>query len=562
MFSPKKRVRRSRELISAALLTSFALAASPTVPTTKVAAISGNPSSAMVISQVYGGAGCGTAGCSTYQNDYIELYNRSTTAVSITGWSVQYAAATGTAWQVTSLPNVTVQPGQYLLVAESASANGVSPLPTPDATATIVMSATAGKVALVNCVTALTGACPANVIGACSIIDFVGYGSTANCNETANAPAPSTTVADIRAGGGNTETDNNSTDFTAAAPNPRNTASTFNSPTAANGLINGRITTAEGAGIAGTVINLSGSQTRKTITDANGNYHFDNVETNGFYSVAPAHVNFAFSPFERSFSQLGNSTEAAFTGAPISGENPLDTPEYFVRQHYLDFLGREPDEGGFNFWSDQILDCGNDFACLERRTINVSAAYFLSIEFQETGVFVDGLYRASYGRAPMYVEFMPDTATLARDVIVGQPGWQDLLATNKQEFLDAWVQRAAFRAAHDNLSAASYVEALISHTGVSFTDGERAALVSGLTDGTLTRAGVLQRVAQNELFVKAKFNDAFVRMQYFGYLRREPDDSGFHFWLNKLNEFDGNFERAEMVKAFLVSGEYRERFRQ
>jgi hypothetical protein len=562
MFSPKKRVRRSRELISAALLTSFALAASPTVPTTKVAAISGNPSSAMVISQVYGGAGCGTAGCSTYQNDYIELYNRSTTAVSITGWSVQYAAATGTAWQVTSLPNVTVQPGQYLLVAESASANGVSPLPTPDATATIVMSATAGKVALVNCVTALTGACPANVTGACSIIDFVGYGSTANCNETANAPAPSTTVADIRAGGGNTETDNNSTDFTAAAPNPRNTASTFNSPTAANGLINGRITTAEGAGIAGTVINLSGSQTRKTITDANGNYHFDNVETNGFYSVAPAHVNFAFSPFERSFSQLGNSTEAAFTGAPISGENPLDTPEYFVRQHYLDFLGREPDEGGFNFWSDQILDCGNDFACLERRTINVSAAYFLSIEFQETGVFVDGLYRASYGRAPMYVEFMPDTATLARDVIVGQPGWQDLLATNKQEFLDAWVQRAAFRAAHDNLSADSYVEALISHTGVSFTDGERAALVSGLTDGTLTRAGVLQRVAQNELFVKAKFNDAFVRMQYFGYLRREPDDSGFHFWLNKLNEFDGNFERAEMVKAFLVSGEYRKRFRQ
>ena len=562
MFSPKKRVRRSRELISAALLTSFALAASPTVPTTKVAAIGGNPSSAMVISQVYGGAGCGTAGCSTYQNDYIELYNRSTTAVSITGWSVQYAAATGTAWQVTSLPNVTVQPGQYLLVAESASANGVSPLPTPDATATIVMSATAGKVALVNCVTALTGACPANVTGACSIIDFVGYGSTANCNETANAPAPSTTVADIRAGGGNTETDNNSTDFTAAAPNPRNTASTFNSPTAANGLINGRITTAEGAGIAGTVINLSGSQTRKTITDANGNYHFDNVETNGFYSVAPAHVNFAFSPFERSFSQLGNSTEAAFTGAPISGENPLDTPEYFVRQHYLDFLGREPDEGGFNFWSDQILDCGNDFACLERRTINVSAAYFLSIEFQETGVFVDGFYRASYGRAPMYVEFMPDTATLARDVIVGQPGWQDLLATNKQEFLDAWVQRAAFRAAHDNLSAASYVEALISRTGVSFTDGERAALVSGLTDGTLTRAGVLQRVAQNELFVKAKFNEAFVRMQYFGYLRREPDDSGFHFWLNKLNEFDGNFERAEMVKAFLVSSEYRERFRQ
>ena len=157
---------------------------------------------------------------------------------------------------------------------------------------------------------------------------------------------------------------------------------------------------------------------------------------------------------------------------------------------------------------------------------------------------------------------MPDTATVAHNVIVGDTGWQNQLAANKQAFLDAWVQRAAFRAAYDNLANDSYVDTLISHTGVSFTDGERAALVNGLTDGTLSRAQVLQRVAQNERFVRAKFNEAFVRMQYFGYLRRDPDNSGFHFWLNKLNEFDGNFERAEMVKAFLVSGEYRERFRQ
>jgi hypothetical protein len=255
-------------------------------------------------------------------------------------------------------------------------------------------------------------------------------------------------------------------------------------------------------------------------------------------------------------------TDAVFTGtldAVITG-NVIDTPEYFVRQHYLDFLGREPDSAGLNFWSDQILGCGNDFNCIERRTINVSAAYFLSIEFQETGGLVDGLYRASYGRAPLFSEFVPDTATVARDVIVGDTGWQNQLATNKQEFLDAWVQRAAFRAAYDNLSDDSYVDTLISHTGVNFTDSERATLVGGLTDGTLSRAGVLQRIAQNERFVRAKFNETFVRMQYFGYLRRDPDDSGFHFWLNKLNEFDGNFERAEMVKAFLVSGEYRERF--
>jgi hypothetical protein len=310
-------------------------------------------------------------------------------------------------------------------------------------------------------------------------------------------------------------------------------------------------------------VNLSGTQNRKFITDANGNYRFDNVETSGFYTVRPSRANYSFSPAERSFSQIGNSTEAVFTGTPAGGfGNPLETPEYFVRQHYLDFLEREPDESGFNFWSDQILGCGEDFNCIERRTINVSAAYFLSIEFQETGGLVDRLYRASYGRAPLFSEFMPDTGTVARDLIVGDTGWEQQLATNKQEFLDAWVQRAAFRAAYDNLSDDSYVDTLISHTGVNFTDGERAALVSGLTDGMLTRAQVLQRVAQNERFVRAKFNEAFVRMQYFGYLRRDPDDSGFHFWLNKLNEFDGNFERAEMVKAFLVSGEYRERFRQ
>jgi hypothetical protein len=198
---------------------------------------------------------------------------------------------------------------------------------------------------------------------------------------------------------------------------------------------------------------------------------------------------------------------------------------------------------------------------VERRTINVSAAYFLSIEFKKTGGLVDSLYRASYGRAPLFSEFIPDQARVARDVIVNQTGWESLLASNTQEFLNAWVQRDSFRAAYDNLSNDSYVDTLISNTGVTFTDSERATLVSGLTDGTLSRVAVLQQIAENDGFVKAKFNEAFVRMQYFGYLRRDPDDSGFNFWLNKLNEFDGNFERAEMVKSFLVSSEYRDRFR-
>ena len=154
-----------------------------------------------------------------------------------------------------------------------------------------------------------------------------------------------------------------------------------------------------------------------------------------------------------------------------------------MRQNYLDFLGREPDESGFNFWSDQILSCGSDGGCRERRTINVSAAYFLSIEFQQTGGLVDGLYRASYGRAPRYAEFMPDTGVVAQGVVVGRANWAQLLEANKQAFVAAWVDRADFRAAYDGLANNAFVDALMSHTG-GF-NGDRAALVSGLNERQL-----------------------------------------------------------------------------
>jgi hypothetical protein len=315
--------------------------------------------------------------------------------------------------------------------------------------------------------------------------------------------------------------------------------------------------------LAGVAVFLSGGRSAVAVTDSNGAYRFLNVDTAAFYSVTPSLTNYHFNPASRSFSLLANVTDAVFTGSreTVGGGNAIDMPEYFVRQHYLDFLSREPDSAGLAFWSNQLRGCGNDFNCMERRTINVSAAYFLSMEFQRTGGLVDGLYRATFGRAPRFEEFMPDTRTIGHDVVVNADGWEETLRNNTDEFLNAWVERAAFRAAYDNLGNDGYVDALISNTGVSFTDAERAALVNGLNEATLSRAGVLQQVAQNERFVRAKFNEAFVRMQYFGYLRRNPDDSGLHFWLNKLNEFDGNFERAEMVKAFLVSGEYRDRFR-
>jgi hypothetical protein len=340
---------------------------------------------------------------------------------------------------------------------------------------------------------------------------------------------------------------------------------TFNStvaPTATNGVVSGRIVDNNGVAVEGAVVRLTGTQNRKLITDANGFYRFDSVETNGFYTVTPSRANYTFSPASRSFSQIGQTTEATF-GATVTSStlvNPLDTPEYFVRQHYLDFLGREPDESGFNFWSDQILECGTDTSCVERRRINVSAAYFLSIEFQTTGGLVDGLYRASYGVRPQFAQFIPDTRAIAQGVVVGQEGWEAKLDANKQAFVAAFVNRPAFVAVYGNMDNSTYVDTLISHTGVAFTSIERDALVGGLANGTLTRSAVLQSIAENQRFINAKFNDAFVMMEYFGYLRRDADASGFAFWLNKLNEFGGNFEQAEMVKAFIVSDEYRDRF--
>jgi hypothetical protein len=155
-------------------------------------------------------------------NDYIELYNRGATPFSLEGWSVQYASANGTGlWQVTALTNFMLAPGQHYLVQESGNANGVSPLPASDATGLIALSATAGKVALVNTTKALSGACPTGA----SVSDLVGYGTSANCSETAAAPAPSTTKAIFRGDEGCADTGNNSADFTTGQPNPRNTTS-------------------------------------------------------------------------------------------------------------------------------------------------------------------------------------------------------------------------------------------------------------------------------------------------------------------------------------------------
>ena len=191
--------RFSRILITGLLLTFGASAAQAQV----------------VISQIYGGGGNSGA---TYTNDFIELFNAGSTAQDLTGWSVQYTSAGGSSWAATPLTSVTLQPGQYYLVQEAAGTGGTTPLPTPDATGTLAMSGTGGKVLLAKNTTLATGtACPSGV----NIADLVGFGS-ANC--TTPTAAPSNTTAVIRKMGGCTNTGNNSADFSVAAPAPRNMA--------------------------------------------------------------------------------------------------------------------------------------------------------------------------------------------------------------------------------------------------------------------------------------------------------------------------------------------------
>ncbi len=176
----------------------------------------------VVISQVYGGGGNNGA---TLTNDYIEIFNRGTVPVDISAWSVQYASAAGSSWQRTNLSG-TLQPGQYYLVQQAQGLGGTTPLPAPDASGTIPMSGTAGKVALVRTQTFLT--CSTTCTSNPDVVDFVGYGNANGFEGSGAAPTLSNTTAAIRAAAGCTDTNDNAANFSSGAPAPRNSASPTN----------------------------------------------------------------------------------------------------------------------------------------------------------------------------------------------------------------------------------------------------------------------------------------------------------------------------------------------
>jgi hypothetical protein len=372
-----------------------------------------------------------------------------------------------------------------------------------------------------------------------------------------------------------------------------------------------------------------------------------------------------------------------------SQTNPVHEPATFVCQLYHDFLHRQPDPAGHAFWTNEITQCGSNQGCVSERRHNVAAAFFLSIEFQQTGFLAYLANRAAFGNsaaAPQvpvsYARFQRDVQALQRGFVFGRQGADAVLEANRRAYFDEFVTRPEFAAKYEKMSSSDYVTSLLVTANASttvanvhvarldaaqqsppnsspargvvivrrspFADGDPNVYVSlslsnltspvtavhihgpaapgaeapvlftlpagefadfrltptpeqlrmlgadqlyidvhtqnnpggeiraqistrglittvlrdALDNAILTRAQVFRIVAESEELKRAEFRRAFVLMQYFGYLRRDPDAEGFNFWLSKLDQFNGDFVAAEMVKAFLNSDEYRKRFGQ
>jgi hypothetical protein len=239
------------------------------------------------------------------------------------------------------------------------------------------------------------------------------------------------------------------------------------------------------------------------------------------------------------------------TNTPIT----IDDSDFFVFNHYVDFLSRMPDQGGQDFWTGQLTGCTPQPSCLDRRRNEVSAAFFVEQEYQSTGYYVYKLYRATLGRYATYEEFKPDR----RQINPSQ------LLETKKAFASAFILRPEFQTKYPaSLStAAQFVDAVLATTlattGADLS-ASRSALITAFGDATDGgRARVIREVADNPTLSTREYNKGFVAIQYWGYLQRNFDQAGFDFWVNVLDTFPGDAQRA-MVCAFITSEEYQLRF--
>jgi Calx-beta domain/Domain of unknown function (DUF4214) len=306
---------------------------------------------------------------------------------------------------------------------------------------------------------------------------------------------------------------------------------------------------------------------QKDFTFASGTLTFAPGDTSKSFQVLITENSFV-QPEREAKILLSNVTGGAALGNPsrasleiddddVAGEmeNPIDDHHHFVRQHYHDFLNREPDQGGLDYWVGQLEDCGTDAPCLDSRRRDVSAAFYMSQEFQNTGFLVFKLEKASFARRPDYQNFMRNVQEISRNAIARG------VDPSRQMFVADWANRAEFHAEYDRLSNDDYVDELYRNAGVQSDPVTRNRQVDDLNNNRRRRGDVLNDVIQNHQFDDNQFNPAFVLMQYFGYLRRNPDEAGYQFWVGKLEETKNQPNNYQsMVNGFVKATEYRHRF--
>jgi hypothetical protein len=351
------------------------------------------------------------------------------------------------------------------------------------------------------------------------------------------------------------------------------------------------------------------ASSRCDFTTAIGTLRFAAGETTKTFNVLISQDNYVEGP-ETLELTLSNPTGGAVFGVPQTATlsiiddatepstNQVDVSSEFVRSQYHDFLNREPDAPGLAFWTDNIEKCndpdrrppGQTVAqCIDKQRESTAVAFFMSPEFQITGGFVYHLYKGSLtgspnydggsaGRFPTSLEFMRDVATVSEGIVVNNAISGAVVEANRNRLAEEFVLRPEFLAKYGGLNNTLYVQELFNTTGIAATAAEKQALVDGLTAGSETRASVLRKVVDGtvvvsegnvqftttygQAFINQENSRVFVFMEYVGYLRRNPDQAGYVFWLGKLNTFGGDPFAAEMVRSFILAPEYRQRFGQ
>lgn len=230
----------------------------------------------------------------------------------------------------------------------------------------------------------------------------------------------------------------------------------------------------------------------------------------------------------------------------------IDDSDFFVQQQYIDFLSRFPEPEGFNAWMRVLNDCNGDQNCLggvNGKRVLVSKSFFEALEFQIKGYLVYRFYKASLGRLPTYPEIVAGMRSVTGAT-------EAEVVAKREAFATAWPSRADFTAKYPaNMTSTAYVDALLATAGVTVSN--RAALIAGLDNGSETRASVLKKIVESPEVNAKEYDPAYVAMQYYGYLRREPEAEGYNAWLTYLRAHPGDYKT--MVWGFVYSSEYRNR---